>query len=132
MTKVSYIIADNSDLFNTVIPELPSENNLYDGNAYNTQTQVSNPQNDKYSELYFVGKKLVISFAAMIISIVVIYLILVLFKKRMATKTQEDEYETKDKKIIAKPKKIRIKNSLCTAKTLNECIRAFLENTKKN
>ncbi len=138
MKNLSYFIADN-DLFNSQLPSLPAKKNLYDGN--NTDVQSIEGMSDSKqinSEMTFVGSKLIISFGAMLISIIVIIILLVLFKKN--TDNSESNYsyyadyteKSEDKPFIPSRKKKKIKSTLSTQTTVIQCIKAFLENTKKD
>ncbi len=125
----NYIIAANSDLFNTVIPELPKETETtvsVSSEPLNLESEQSSAAN---SELSFVMGKIAISFGVMFLCILVIYGFYFFYKKRI--KPDNNNYEYIETSNIKHNKRKR-KNTLSTPASINQCIRAFLENTKKN
>lgn len=122
----SYLIAQNTDLFNNTIPDLPSES---ESTVENVSSSVSLTGNDAKAELSFVGNKVLISFGVMFLSIIILFVLLSLLGKNKNKKN--NDYSLNEKTLRRYNKNANTKNSLSTPLSVEQCIKSFLERTKR-
>ncbi len=118
---------NNLDLFNTVIPELPSDTKE---NINRTEVQEVAFPKENSGEFSFVAGKFALAFCVMILCALFICSVLYFIKKKGKTANLEEFYSQNAGNI--KIKKNKKKSNLNTPSTIKQCIHLFLDITKKN
>ncbi len=103
---------------------------------YTSASEVSPEENitGENTEMSFVAGKLLVSFGALIVCIVLFLAFVLLFKKKLSKRDSLDEYDEYDEQAEEEGTEMqeqnRIPTTLNTPSSVKQCIRTFLENTR--